>query len=108
MIVHDDQSVGVGGDGGAEDFARMNQECIQRALGNLLDSNQAPAGIEQDGLKRLNFVEPVFLAQQFGNSLRGIKGGSFGTNFPGHALCERERAFQGDGLVAADALHLAD
>ena len=51
-----------------ENLARVNQQSVERPLGDPLQADQSAAGVEQQYLKNLHFVGPVFLAQQVGHA----------------------------------------
>src|SRR5277367_623147 len=49
MVVDQDQGGGVGGDGGSKNFARMDQERIEKAMRNELHANELAPRVEEHG-----------------------------------------------------------
>ena len=73
MIVDEDYRRCVRGDGVTEHLARMHQNRIQRAFGNLFDRQQLSPRIEQHHLKILDIIRAIVLAEQIGNALGRVE-----------------------------------
>src|ERR1051325_5725804 len=69
MIVDDDERRGIGRYRGAEDFARMNENRIERSLGKLFDADEPAARIQKYGLKSFHGEQSHGLAQVIGHAL---------------------------------------
>lgn len=48
MVMGEDEAMGVGHDGGAEDFTRMGANRVQRSDGHQMVPEDAAAGVEED------------------------------------------------------------
>ena len=89
-------------------FPRMHQDGIQRSLGYLFDPDEPASRVEQDNLKVLHFIHPVFFPEQAGDPLGSIEDGQLSLQLPGHANGQREGAFERDGFVATNPFGLAE
>jgi hypothetical protein len=106
MIMDEHKRGRAGGNGGFENLACVNENRVQRALGNVFDADEPSARIEKHDLETLNLIGAVLLAQQVGDAAGIIQQRSLAANLRCHAPREGERAQKSNGLVAAYALDL--
>ena len=81
----------------------MDQNRIDKPLGNEVHGNEFAPGVEEHHLELFHRVGPVGLAQILGDPLRAIQQGRFAVQFPGQPPGQRKGGIQGDGFVGADA-----
>src|SRR2546428_11496200 len=72
MIVGQNDRRGSGRNGALKNFARMDQERVERALRNRFPPDQAAAGVEQHDLKVLHLVKAILVAEQVGKAFGSI------------------------------------
>ena len=108
VVVDEDERGGVGGDGGAEDLAGVDEGGVEDAGGDALGADEAAAGVEQDDVEFLDLLAAKLVAQMVGDGRGVIKLGAGGADLGGHAAGEGEGGLEGDSLVAADALDLLE
>jgi len=104
MVVGEDDGVGSGGDGGAEDLAGMDEDLVEEAFGDGLDAEESTAGVQEKDLQAFDRSGKGIVAEQGGDGFGIVEDGGFATEFLGEAAGECEGGLQGDGLVASDAV----
>lgn len=103
MVVGEDEGVGAGGDGGAEDFAGVDEDLVEEAFGDGIDAEEAAAGIEEEDLETFDWGGDGVIAEEGGDGFGMVEDRGFEATFLGEAAGEGEGGLEGEGLVAADA-----
>jgi hypothetical protein len=103
MVMGEDEGMGAGGDGWAEDFAGMDEDLVEEAFGDGIDAEEAAPGIEEEDLETFDRGGDGVIAEECGDGFRVIEDRGFEATFLGEAACEGEGGLEGYGLVATDA-----
>jgi hypothetical protein len=73
-----------------EHFSCMDQDGVQRALGNVLHADQAPSRVEKNHLEVFHRVGAIGFAKNIGDTFRRVHQWRFGMRFAGQSLCQQE------------------
>jgi len=103
VIVGENDGVGTGSDGGAENLACMNEKLVEEALRHGVDPEKTPAGVEQEHLQTFHGSGNGVIPQEGGDRFRVIQDRRFLARFLGESAGESEGGFQPEGFVATDS-----
>jgi len=83
----------------------MDQQGVERALGNFNDVDQSAARVKEQDLKRLDFAEPIIFPHERRDRLRCIENWRVLAQLLRHFTREGESSREGYRFVAADTLY---
>ena len=106
MIVQENDGGGVGHDCGAENFARVNEQCVHEAIRDFLHAYQFVADVQQQQLERLDIAEAIGFAHVIDDGFRVVEHRRFIAPFLFHAFGERKRSDKRGSFVLADTSDL--
>lgn len=103
MIVNKNDGRGIRGDGGLEYFARVNQNGVQRAIGNFINTNQAAARVEQKHLEFFGVFDAIGFAEKADDGSRIVQHRRFLASLGFHTARERKGGDERGSFVRTDA-----